>query len=108
MKDRYIGENTRLLYDIMNKLEQDDEEGLFFMIDFENAFDSVSWNLINKVLSFFFILAEFLGIIITVSTKISNSVLYNMDLLLLLSLLGAAVARVTPFHLIFFYFVQKF
>lgn len=53
IKNRYIGENTRLLYDIMYELENQGKEGLFVMIDFEKAFDSVSWKFINEVLKFF-------------------------------------------------------
>ena len=53
LKNRYIGENTRILYDIMQHLEENNKEGLFVMIDFEKAFDSVSWRFIDKVLDFF-------------------------------------------------------
>ena len=40
----YIGENTRLIYDIMDFTEENDIPGLLLFIDFEKAFDSVSWN----------------------------------------------------------------
>ena len=53
LKNRYIGENTRILYDIMQHLEENNKEGLFVMIDFEKEFDSVSWRFIDKVLDFF-------------------------------------------------------
>ena len=50
---RYIGENTRLIYDIMNITEELNIPGLLLIIDSEKAFDSISWDFINKVLKFF-------------------------------------------------------
>ena len=50
---RYLGENTRLVYDIMHCAEQYNLKGLLLLIDFEKAFDSISWSFINKVLSYF-------------------------------------------------------
>ncbi len=50
---RYIGENTRLIYDLMNYTEICNIPGVLAMIDFEKAFDSVSWKFIHKVLSYF-------------------------------------------------------
>lgn len=47
---RYIGENTRLVYDLMQYTENNDIPGLLLMIDFEKAFDSVSWKFIDKTL----------------------------------------------------------
>ena len=42
LKGRYIGENTRLIYDLMNYTEQNNIPGLLLLIDFEKAFDSLS------------------------------------------------------------------
>jgi len=50
---RYIGENTRLIYDIMQYTEENNIPGLLLLIDFEKAFDSVSWTFIEKTLEFF-------------------------------------------------------
>ena len=50
---RYIGENIRLLFDIMEYAEENDIPGLFLLIDFEKAFDSISWNFLNNILKFF-------------------------------------------------------
>ena len=41
MKDRFMGENTRLLYDLMHYLEENDMDGLLLLVDFEKAFDSI-------------------------------------------------------------------
>ena len=50
---RYIGENVRLIYDLMQYAEKNDIPGLLFIIDFKKAFDSVSWHFITEVLKFF-------------------------------------------------------
>lgn len=53
LKGRFIGENIRLVYDIMHFTEYNDIPGLLMLIDFEKAFDSISWNFIYKALEFF-------------------------------------------------------
>ena len=50
---RYIGENSRLIYDVMQFAEENDLPGMLLVIDFEKAFDSVSWKFINNVLDYF-------------------------------------------------------
>lgn len=52
IRGRYIGENTRLIYDLMQYTEENDIPGVLFMIDFEKAFDTVSWKFIHKCLDF--------------------------------------------------------
>jgi hypothetical protein len=51
--NRYMGENTRLIYDIMQYTEEHNIPGLLLLIDFEKAFDSLSWDFIKNTLSFF-------------------------------------------------------
>jgi hypothetical protein len=53
LKGRYIGDNIRLVYDIMKYTECENLPGLMLMIDFEKAFDSVSWSFLHKALNFF-------------------------------------------------------
>ena len=50
---RYIGENTRLIYDILHITDEQDIPGLLLIVDFEKAFDSISWKFINHTLNFF-------------------------------------------------------
>ena len=50
---RYIGDNTRLIYDLLNITETNNIPGLLLLIDFEKAFDSVSWGFLYKVLEYF-------------------------------------------------------
>ena len=52
IKGRYIGESTRLVYDIMEYLENKQKPGLLMLIDFEKAFDSISWKFMYNVLEF--------------------------------------------------------
>ena len=50
---RYIGDNLRLLYDIIHYLNDENLQGLLVSIDFEKAFDSVDWVFMEKVLKHF-------------------------------------------------------
>ena len=47
---RFIGENTRLIYDILHYTEKENIPGLLMLIDFEKAFDSVSWDFLYGTL----------------------------------------------------------
>ena len=49
LSNRYIGESTRLIYDIMSHCETNDLDGQLMLIDFEKAFDSVSWRFLINV-----------------------------------------------------------
>ena len=53
IKGRYIGENTRLIYDIMQYTETHNVPGLLVLVHFEMAFDSLSWCFIEKALEIF-------------------------------------------------------
>ena len=49
MKDRFMGENTCLLYELMDYLEENDMDGLLLLVDFEKAFDSIEWKFLRKL-----------------------------------------------------------
>lgn len=53
MAGRYIGENIRMLYDLINYLEHNKLPGLLVSVDFEKAFDSVDWKYMHNVLRAF-------------------------------------------------------
>ena len=51
IKGRYIGENIRMIEDVMNYTELKHLPGYIILIDFEKAFDSVSWDFLFSTLS---------------------------------------------------------
>ena len=52
LSGRYIGENIRMIYDVLSHTENHSLPGIIMMIDFEKAFDSISWSFIKKLLTF--------------------------------------------------------
>lgn len=53
MENRYCGENTRLIADIIEYCQIYKKPGIILLIDFEKAFDTISWKFLYKVLEFF-------------------------------------------------------
>ena len=53
LKGRYIGENIRLIYDLLFYTEKNDIPGLLLSIDYQKAFDSISWSFIESALAYF-------------------------------------------------------
>jgi len=53
IKDRYIGQNIRLLSDLMEYIDAKKISGIFLFVDFEKAFDSIEWSFVNTKLNFF-------------------------------------------------------
>jgi hypothetical protein len=53
LKGRYIGENIRLLYDTIMYTNKQNIPGMLLTVDFEKAFDSVSWSFLENCLRFF-------------------------------------------------------
>ena len=51
--DIFISDSTRLVYNILHTTEVKNIPGLLMLIDFEKAFDSLSWKFLYKVLKFF-------------------------------------------------------
>ena len=50
LKGRFIGENTHLVYDVINHLVKQQGKRLIMSADFEAAFDSISWQFVGKAL----------------------------------------------------------
>ena len=53
VQNRFIGENTRLTLDILFESQFENSKGLLILVDFEKAFDSISWDFISKILKLF-------------------------------------------------------
>ena len=77
MPGRFIGESTRLIYDIMHYTQKAQIPGLLILIDFQKAFESISWNFIYNTLSFLGFLNEFLKWIKLFNTDIKATVLQS-------------------------------
>ena len=50
---RFIGENIRLIHDILYETKNQNIPGLLLSIDFQQAFDSISWKFISKTLDYY-------------------------------------------------------
>lgn len=74
---RYIGDNIRLLYDVINYLKENNLPGLLVSIDFEKAFDSVNWQYMQNVLKCFNFGENIQGWIQAFYTNIRSSVVVN-------------------------------
>lgn len=53
LSGRFIGENVRLMYDVLFETKKQELPGLILSIDFEKAFDTVSWKFIDKTLKYY-------------------------------------------------------
>ena len=53
LKNRYIGENVRIIDDIMSYTNLKQTQGYIILLDFEKAFDSVEWSFLFKTLKAF-------------------------------------------------------
>ena len=53
MKDRFIGQNIRLLCDLLEQTELENIPGILLQLDFRKAFDTIEWPMIQQVLSIF-------------------------------------------------------
>ena len=53
VRGRYIGEGIRTVFDTLNFAKNNKKLGLLTLIDFEKAFDSISFKFIEKTLEFF-------------------------------------------------------
>ena len=77
VKGRYIGQNIRLVKDIMKVTSLDNIPGMAIFIDFKKAFDSVDWNFLAKVLEAFNFGPQIRKWIKTFYTDISSCVINN-------------------------------
>ena len=50
LKGRFMGDNIRMIYDVIQQMKQEQTSGILLSLDIEAAFDSVSWSFIRKVM----------------------------------------------------------
>ena len=53
LSGRFIGENIRLIYDVLFEAKKQVIPGMILSIDFEKLFDTISWNFLDKTLSYY-------------------------------------------------------
>ena len=53
IKGRFIGQNIRLIADIIECTKTLDNPGIALFLDFKKAYDSLEWNFIEKALQTF-------------------------------------------------------
>ena len=53
LSNRYIGENVRLVLDIIEYADLNNIPGTLFFIDFEKAYDKLEWSYVQKCLTYF-------------------------------------------------------
>ena len=77
VQNRFIGENTVLTLDILNETKLNDKEGLMILVDFEKAFDSISWEYISKTLQAFNFTKKTIAIIKSLQNDSKSKILQN-------------------------------
>ena len=77
IKNRYIGQNIRLMSDIIEYIESNNKEGILACVDFEKAFDTVEWSFIQKALVCFGFGNKFIQWVSIFYTNITAGVLNN-------------------------------
>ena len=76
-KNRFIGENIRLIDSIINYTREKKIPGLLLFVDFEKAFDSLEWSFCDKSLKYFNFGPSLIAWIKLFYTDITSSVQNN-------------------------------
>ena len=77
IKGRYIGQNIRIIEDIIYFVNKEKFPGIILTVDFEKAFDSINWNFIHKSLSLFNFGPQFCRWVNIMYKNISTTVINN-------------------------------
>ena len=77
VKGRCIGENIRLIQDLMFYTEKENLPGIAVFIDFRKVFDTIEWHYLEKALTHFNFGPNFLQWFKILHTDISSCVLNN-------------------------------
>jgi len=78
IKDRYIGETVRYIFDIMDYTVDENIPGLLIFIDFQKAFDSLEWNFLFRCLESFNFGSSLIRWVITFYKNIQSGVINNV------------------------------
>lgn len=77
LKERFIGENTRLVLDIMQHLEEQRRSGMILLADFEKAFHSIEWPYLSKLLNTYNFGASFCKWFSTLYNRVESCLINN-------------------------------
>lgn len=77
IKGRYIGECTRLIYDILHETKIKKMPGLLLLVDFQKAFDSLEMTFLQRALRYFGFKSDFCKWVKLFYTDITSSVINN-------------------------------
>ena len=77
MKGRFIGENIRLISNILHVTPEQNLEGIALFIDLEKAFDSLEWDFLLKTLDTFQFGREFKSWVKILYTNITSCTINN-------------------------------
>ena len=77
IKDRYIGETVRSIFDIMDFTLKENILGIIIFLDFQNGFDSVEWDFILECLESFNFGPEFVSWVKTFYKNIQSCIINN-------------------------------
>ena len=77
VKGRYIGENVRLIQDIIEHTSLTGKKGIALFLDFKKAFDSIEWPYLKAAINFFNFGPDILNWISIFYNDVSSCVLNN-------------------------------
>ena len=77
MYNRFIGDNTRLTYDLMHFLKKANKTALFLSLDIQDAFNSVNWDFIRITLRNLHFPEFFIRWFDTLCSEAASLIIYN-------------------------------
>ena len=77
LKNRFIGENTRTVYDVLWDAYTKNKKGMLLSVDFKTAFDVMSWKFIERCLRKFNFGDKFISIFWCLHNNTFSRVVYN-------------------------------
>ncbi len=77
LKGRYIGQNIRLIDDVLFFTDKEIKPGIMMAIDFEKAFDSLNWKFLDNVLQYYNFGNKFRSYIGVIYNDITSGVTNN-------------------------------